>query len=73
MDRALIDRLYSTLGPDRAQDLRDNVVAITDPSFLQVCDAAVRMWGHTTPSSRVANLETLKAPWHVTEGMAKLW
>ena len=73
MDRALIDRLYSTLGPDRAQDLRDNVVAIADPSFLQVCDAAVRMWGHTTPSSRAANLETLKAPWHATEGMAKLW
>ena len=72
MDWALIDRLYSTLSPDRAQDLRDNVVAIADPSFLQVCDAAVRMWGHITPSSRAANLETLKAPWHATEGMAKL-
>ena len=73
MDRALIDRLFLTLGPDRAQDLRDNVVAIADPSFLQVCDTAVAMWGHTTPSSRAANLETLKAPWHATEGMAKLW
>jgi hypothetical protein len=73
MDRALIDRLYLTIGPERAQDLRDNVVAIANPSFLQVCDAAVRMWGHTTPSSRAANLETLKAPWHATEGMAKLW
>ena len=73
MDRALIDRLYLTIGPDRAQDLRDNVVAIANPTFLQVCDAAVAMWGHTTPSSRAANLETLKAPWHATEGMAKLW
>ena len=59
MDRALIDRLYLTIGPDRAQDLRDNFVAIANPSFLQVCVAAVAMWGHTTPpSSRAANLET---------------
>ena len=73
MDRALIDRLYLTIGADRAQDLRDNVIDIANPSFLQVWDAAVTMWGHTTPSSRAANLETLKAPWHATEGMAQLW
>ena len=59
--------------PHGAQDLLDNVVAIADPSFLQVCDADVAMWGHTTPSSRAANLETRKALWHATEGMAKLW
>ena len=41
MDQALIDRLYLTIGPDQAQDLRDNVVAMANPSFLQVCDANV--------------------------------
>ena len=50
MDRALIDHLYLVIVPNRAQDLRDNVLAIANPSFLQVCDAAVAMWGHTTPS-----------------------
>ena len=73
MDRALTDCLYTMLSPDKAQDLRDNVIALVDPTFLQICDEAVRMWGHTTPSSRAANLENLKAAWHPTEGMAKLW
>ena len=73
MDRALTNRLYAMMGPDVAQNLRDNVIAIVDPTFLQACDEAVRMWGHTTPTSRASNLENLKAAWHPTEGMAKLW
>ena len=73
MDRALTNCLYAMIGPDMAQNLRDNVIALANPTFLQVCDEAVRMWGHTTPTSRAKNLESLKAPWHPTEGMAKLW
>ena len=73
MDRALTNRLYEMIGTDMAQNLRDNVIALVNPTFLQVCDEAVRMWGHTTPTTRAKNLEALKAPWHPTEGMAKLW
>ena len=61
MDGALTNRIYAMLGPGKAQDLRDNVITLVDPTFLQICDVAVRMWGHTTPSSRAANLENLKA------------
>ena len=73
MDQALIQRFFLCLGPDKAQDLRDRIIAIINPSFLQIRDEAVAMWGHTTPSSRSANLKTLEGPWHATEGMAKLW
>ena len=73
MDRALTNRLYAMIRPDMAQNLQDNVMALADPTFLQICDEAVRMWGHSTPTSRAANLENLKAAWHPIEGMAKLW
>ena len=73
MDRALTNRLYAIMGHDMAQNLRDKVIAIANPTFLQICDEAVRMWGHTTPTTRARNHEELKAPWHPTEGMAKLW
>ena len=72
MDRAVIDRFYICLG-DYHQDLRDQTATMANPTFLEVCAKAVAMWGHTTPSSRQANLDTLKNPWHATEGMAKLW
>ena len=36
MDRALTNRLYEMMGPDMAQNLRDNVIALVDPTFLQV-------------------------------------
>ena len=73
MDEALIDRLYSMLGAERAQDLRDSLVAMVNPSFLQACAQAIRLWGHTTPTTRDANWKTLKNAWHESEGMAKLW
>ena len=73
MDEALIDRLYTMLGSDRAQDLRDRIMAIANPTFLEVYNHAVQMWGHSTPSSRDENVKSLKAAWHETEGMAKLW
>ena len=73
MDHALTDCLYAMLSPNKAQDLRNNIIALVDPIFLQICNTAVGMWEHTTPFLQAANLETLKAPWHQTEGMAKRW
>ena len=73
MDQALIQRFFLCLGPDKAQALRDRILVIVNPTFLQIRDKAVAMWGHTTPSSRSVNLETLEGPWYATEGMAKLW
>ena len=73
IDRALTNRLYAMIGPDMAQNLHDNVIALADPTFLQMCDEAVRIWGHTTPTSRATNLKNLKAAWYPTKGMAKLW
>ena len=73
MDSLLIDRLYAMLGIERAQDLRDAVVALADPTFLQVYDQAVALWGIATPFSRDENRKSLKADWHEIDGMAKLW
>ena len=73
MDQALIDRMFQCIGPDKAQDLRDNLVNVVNPTFLQESQAAIDLWGHTTPSSRAANVETLKAPWHPQDGVARLW
>ena len=72
MDEALIDRLFSMLGPDRGQDLRDNMVALINPTFLQACNQAIRLWGHTTPTTRDANWKTLKNAWHETEVGSKV-
>ena len=73
MDRALIDRMFLCIGPEKAQDLRDNLVNVANPTFLQASQRAIDLWGHTTPSSHAANVETLKASWHPTEGIARLW
>ena len=72
MDQALINRMYLCLGTEKAQDLRDSLVALVNPTFLQASQCTIDLWGHTTPLSRNANIETLKAPWHPTEGVAKL-
>ena len=46
---------------------------MVNPTFLQACAQAIRLWGHTTPTTRDANWKTLKNAWHESEGMAKLW
>ena len=60
MDEALIDRMYTMLGVDRAQDLRDSLINVVNPTFLQACERAVQLWGHTTPQTRDGNAKTLK-------------
>ena len=72
MDLALIKRFYGMLD-DRAEDLRDEMLGIANPTFLQVYDAAIAQWGHSTPSYCEANIASITDPWHETDSMKKLW
>ena len=44
MNQALIERFFLCLGPDKAQDLRDRILAIINPTFLQTRDEAMAIW-----------------------------
>ena len=72
VDLALIERFYSMLN-DRAEDLRDEMLGIENPTFLQVYDAAIDQWVNSTTSSCKANIASITDPWHETDGMKKLW
>ena len=45
MDLALIERFYGMLD-DRVEDLRNEILGIVNPTFLQFYDAAIAQWVH---------------------------
>ena len=72
MDHALVNRLYEIVGPF-ANDLKDEARSIRTPTFLQIKALAAIEWRHSTPAERNANLETISAKWHPSEGVKRLF
>ena len=72
VDHALANRLYEILGPF-AIDLKDEARALGTPTFLQIKALAAAEWGHSTPSERDQNLDSISAKWHPSEGAKRLF
>ena len=49
MDIALSDSLYLLLKQDYATDLRELMLTIPEPTFLQLFEQAISKWGNSTP------------------------
>ena len=60
------------LGADRTQDLRDSLIAIANPTLLQACAQAIRLWGHTTPSTRATGQISTAKQWISTTKQAAM-
>ena len=71
MDLALIERFYCMLG-DCAEDLRDKILGIANPTLLQFHDTAIAQWDYSAPSSRKANIVSITNPWHKPDVMKNL-
>ena len=72
LDAVLIKRLKDMLGI-HALTLMKITVTIANINFLQVLDAAADEWGTTTSQERLANISSIGAPWHESEGLASLF
>ena len=50
MDIALSNFFYLLLNQDYAADLRELMLVILEPTFLQLFDQVINRWGNSTPS-----------------------
>ena len=53
MDEALILRFYECIEDNYAKDIRDDLLAIANPTFLQVFERATKKYGKTTAAQRM--------------------
>ena len=73
MDQALIKRFLQMIDPDYTQSLHDATCHLANPTFINMFDQAVAMWGRTTPEARNANRACLTEPWNPADGVNRLW
>ena len=73
MDIALSNLFYLLLEQDYAANLRELMLAIPEPTFLQLFKCAIRKWGNSTPGQQKANYNAMYKQWHPNEGTTKLW
>ncbi len=62
MDIALSNSFYLLLEQDYAADLRELMIAITEPTFLQLFEVAITKWGNSTPVQQKTNYDAMYKP-----------
>jgi len=70
MDDLLIEEL---LNRNRAQYLRDRMVSMVNPTFLQIYDLAYHKWGASNPSINLSNRQKMTTAWSVQDGINPLF
>ena len=73
MDVALTERFYALIRLQDQSRLRQRVNNITAPTFIQVFEQAVVLFGVTTPSMRMEMKGKLTDPWNFRDGFQVLW
>ena len=72
MNQCLIEEVLSLLSADTAQDIRDQMASMANPTFIQVYDLAHIRYGGTNPSMNMANRQSMTADWSPEDGISKL-
>ena len=57
---------------NRVQYLRDRMVNMVNPTFLQIHSLAYRKWGASNPSINLANHQKMTTAWSVQDGIDAL-
>jgi len=74
MDEALILRFYECIENDYAKDIRDDLLGIANPTFLQVFERATEKYGKTTAAQRMETRTRLRnTKWNPSDGTTRLW
>ena len=58
---------------DIARDLREDMLNIANPTFIQVIDKVAAKYGVVTPAQQIANRNRLVMQWNPSDGIMKLW
>ena len=74
MDQCLTEEFLSLLSDEVAQDIRDQMSTLANPTFLQVyVTIAHRKYGGSNPTMNLKNKESMTADWTADEGVTKLF
>ena len=73
MDVALAERLYALLRPEDQSRLRQRVNHLAAPTFVQIFEEVIFLYGRTTPIMRSTMRQKLTQPWNYRDGFQVLW
>jgi len=73
MDVALTERFFALLRLQDQSRLRQRINNLTAPTFIQVFEQAVVLYGVTTPLMRKNMKDKLTNPWNFRDGFQVLW
>ncbi len=73
MGITISESFYLLIEEDYVVDLHKLMLAIPEPTFLQLFKYAITIWGNSTSGKRKANDNAMYKSWYPNNGTTKLW